>query len=306
MTGAVGGSHLALVGTTASGKSALALAWAQRAGDVEIVSVDSMQVYRGMAIGTASPSPADRALVPHHLVDLVEPHVEFTVADHQAAARAAIAEIEQRGRRALLVGGTALHLRAIVDDLDLPGRYPHVRTELEAEPDTAALHERLTRHDPAAAGRIEPGNRRRILRALEVTLGGGRPFSSFGPGLDRHPPTTFRLIGLWLPRAVVRRRIEARYRAQMAVGFLDEVRRLSDRPLGVGRTASQALGYRELLAHLDGRCTRDEALQRAIGRTRRFARRQRMWFRRDPRIRWLAVAADPAPLAEAAVLESVP
>lgn len=276
----------------------MALAWARRAGDVEIVSVDSMQVYRGMDIGTASPTEADRAVVPHHLVDLVDPHEPFAVSDHQAAARAAIDEIERRGKRALLVGGTALHLRAIIDDLDIPGQYPDARAGLELEPDTATLYERLRRDDPVAAERMEPTNRRRILRALEVTLGSGRRFSSFGPGLDHHPTTPFRLIGLWLPRAVVRRRIVERYRAQIVAGFVDEVRFLADSEHGLGRTAAQALGYRELLAHLDGECTLDDAVQRAVTRTRRFARRQRMWFRRDPRIRWIAVGEDPMRLAE--------
>jgi tRNA dimethylallyltransferase len=272
---------------------------------MEIVSVDSMQVYRGMDIGTATPSAVDRGLVPHHLVDLVGPDEDFTVADHQAAARAAITDIESRGRRALLVGGTALHLRAIIDDLEIPGRFPRVRADLEAESDTVRLHRRLVGCDPVAARRMEPTNRRRVVRALEVTLGSGRPFSSFGPGLDRYPPTRFRLIGVWLPRAVVRHRIAVRYEAQMDAGFLDEVRRLTGGPGGLGLTAAQALGYRELREHLDGGCGLDEAVEQAITRTRRFARRQRMWFRRDPRIRWLAVGDDPARLAEAAVLGRV-
>ena len=289
--------HAALLGPTASGKSAVAVSWASRAGDVEIVSVDSMQVYRGMDIGTATPTEAERVSVPHHLIDLVEPSEPFHVAEHQAAAKAAIAEIEGRGKRALLVGGTALHLRAIVDDLDIPGRFPDVRAELELEPDTTVLHRQLTDLDPVAADRMEPTNRRRVVRALEVTVGSGRPFSSFGPGLDEHPPTSFRLIGIWLPRAVVRERIAARYQAQLAAGFVEEVEVLDGAPGGLGRTAAQALGYREILDHIRGRCSLEEAVARAVTRTRRFARRQRMWFRRDPRIHWLAVADDPRRLA---------
>jgi tRNA dimethylallyltransferase len=283
--------HAALVGVTASGKSALALELARHLPGTELVSIDSMQVYRGMDIGTAKPTPAERAEVPHHLVDIADPSDEFTVAMFQRAFRDAIAAIEGRGHRALLVGGTGLYLRAAIDDLEIPGRYPEVRDELEAEPDTVALHERLTRLDPVAAARMEPTNRRRVVRALEVTLGAGRPFSSYGPGLDDHPPSRFALLGVWLPRSVVAERIAARYEAQMAAGFLDEVRTLAAH--GMGRTASQALGYKELLAHLAGECSEAEALDLAVRRTRRFARRQRVWFRRDPRITWVGAHDDP-------------
>ncbi|HEX8804575.1 MAG TPA: tRNA (adenosine(37)-N6)-dimethylallyltransferase MiaA, partial [Acidimicrobiales bacterium] len=172
--------HAALVGTTASGKSALALAVARRRPDVELVSVDSMQVYRGMDVGTAKPTPAERAEVPHHMIDVADPWDDFTVTRFQAGVRAALAGVDARGHRALLVGGTGLYLRAVVDDLDIPGRFPAARAELEAEPDTPALHRRLAGLDPVAAGRMEPTNRRRVVRALEVTLGSGRPFSSYG------------------------------------------------------------------------------------------------------------------------------
>ncbi|HEX6417460.1 MAG TPA: tRNA (adenosine(37)-N6)-dimethylallyltransferase MiaA [Acidimicrobiales bacterium] len=286
--------HVALVGVTASGKSALALDLARRDRTLEIVSVDSMQVYRGMDIGTAKPTPAERVEVPHHLVDLVDPWEDFTVARFARAARDAIAGIEARGNRALLVGGTGLYLRSIVDDLAVPGRYPAARAELEADPDTPALHRRLAALDPVAAGRMEPTNRRRVLRALEVTLGSGRPFSTFGPGLDAYPPTSFHLVGVRLPHEVVAARIEARYRRQMADGFLGEVRRLLAHPRGLSRTARQALGYRELIAHLDGELRLDEAVALAVRRTRRFGRRQASWFRRDPRIRWLDAADDPS------------
>ncbi|MEQ1788050.1 MAG: tRNA (adenosine(37)-N6)-dimethylallyltransferase MiaA, partial [Acidimicrobiales bacterium] len=190
------GGHAVLVGATATGKSALALELARRDPRWELVSVDSMQVYRGMDIGTAKPTPAERAEVPHHLLDRLDPWEDGTVAWFQREALAAIADIEARGQRALLVGGTALYVQAVVDELDIPGRYPEVRAQLEADPDTDALHARLRGLDPVAAARMEPGNRRRVVRALEVTVGSGRPFSSYGPGLDAHPPTPFTLVGV--------------------------------------------------------------------------------------------------------------
>jgi tRNA dimethylallyltransferase len=282
---------------TASGKSALALAVARTRPGTELVSVDSMQVYRGMDIGTAKPTPAERAEIPHHLLDLADPDDDFTVARFQRAARDALADIEARGRRALLVGGTGLYLRAVVDDLDIPGRWPAVRAELEAELDAVGpepLHARLAELDPVAAGRMEPTNGRRIVRALEVALGSGRPFSSYGPGLQAHGgDERFALVGVALPTAVVDTRIAARYDAQLAAGFLDEVRALAARPAGLSRTARQALGYKELLDHLAGEGTEAEAIDLAVRRTRRFARRQRVWFRRDPRITWIGAADDP-------------
>jgi len=288
----VPGPHAALVGATATGKSALALALAERDPSWELVTVDSMQVYRGMDVGTAKPTAAERDAVRHHLLDVADPWEDYDVARYQADARAAIADIEARGRRALLVGGTALYLRAVVDDLTLPGQYPDVRAELDAEPDTEGLHARLAALDPTAAARMEPSNRRRVVRALEVTLGSGRPFSSFGPGLDQHPPTGFALVAVRRDHAELDRRIHERYDAQLAAGFLDEVRALlaAERPLS--RTAAQALGYKELAAHLRGGCTLEEALELARTRTRRFARRQEKWFRRDPRIAWVDLDGD--------------
>lgn len=283
--------HAALVGVTASGKSALALEVARRRPGTELVSVDSMQVYRGMDIGTAKPTAAEQAEVRHHLIDLVDPDEEYTVARFQQDLAEVLADVDARGARALLVGGTGLYLRAAVDALEIPGRYPAIRAELEGEPDTAALHRRLDRLDPVAAARMEPSNRRRIVRALEVTVGAGRPFSSFGPGLDQHPPSSFRLLGVRLPRPVVDRRIEARYQAQLAAGFVAEVAALAARPGGLSRTARQALGYRELLAHVEDGAPLDECMATAVVRTRRFARRQDRWFRRDPRITWF----EPAP-----------
>ena len=284
------------MGTTASGKSALALDLGRRDPTIEIVSVDSMQVYRGMDIGTAKPTSAERDDVPHHLLDIVDPWDEFTVAWFAAEARRAVDDIAARGNRALLVGGTGLYLQAVVDDLRVPGRFPDVRAALEAETDTSALHVRLTALDPVAAGRMEPTNRRRVVRALEVTLGSGRPFSSFGPGLGAYPPSRYHLIGVRVPHEVVAERIAARYRRQMADGFLAEVQRLLAHPRGLSRTARQALGYRELAAHVEEGMALDEALDLAVRRTRRFARRQASWFRRDPRIRWLEADEDPATL----------
>ncbi|HEX6236142.1 MAG TPA: tRNA (adenosine(37)-N6)-dimethylallyltransferase MiaA [Acidimicrobiales bacterium] len=280
--------HAALVGTTASGKSDVALALGRADATIEIVSADSMQVYRGMDIGTAKPTPAERADVPHHVVDVADPWEDFTVSAYREHATAALAAIEARGHRALLVGGTGLYVRAVVDDLRPPGRYPDVRAEIEREPDTRALHERLARLDPRAASRMEPTNRRRVVRALEVTVGSGRPFSSYGPGLGTYAATPFRIVGIDLPAAAVARRIHDRYHRQVAAGFVDEARRLLADPRGVSLTARQALGYKELFAHLEGECTLDEALELAIRRTRRFARRQRAWFRRDPRTVWVA------------------
>lgn len=293
-TGSWAERPLVIVGPTASGKSALALALARRLIEsrecpVEIVAVDSMQVYRGMDIGTATPTPAEQAEVPHHLIDLVEPTEEFSVADLQRQARAAVTAIRDRGGAPVLVGGTGLYVRAVVDDLDIPGRWPEVRRQLEADPDTAGLHRRLAELDPAAAARMAPSNRRRVVRALEVTLGGGRPFSSYGPGLDRYPPTPFVQVGLHRERPDLDARIAARYRNQLEAGFLDEVRALAGRELS--RTAAQALGYRELLAHLRGELTLEAAVEAAVTRTRRFARRQQRWFQRDPRIHWLDAPA---------------
>ena len=280
------GPHAALVGATASGKSALALALASSNEAWEIVSVDSMQVYRGMDIGTAKPSAAEQASVPHHLIDVLDPWDDGTVAWFQRAARAVIDDIEARGQRALLVGGTGLYLQAVVDDLDIPGQFPGARAAIDDEPDTAALHQRLVELDPLAASRLDAGNRRRIVRALEVTVGSGRPFSSYGPGLDAHPDSGFTLVGIKRTPKELAGRIESRFAEQMAAGFLEEVRRLHAAPRGVSRTAAQALGYKELATHLAGEMTLDAAIEVAIARTRRFARRQRGWFGRDPRIRW--------------------
>lgn len=276
------------------------MAAAQAAGDIDLVSVDSMQVYRGMDIGTAKPTPADRAAVAHHLLDLVEPTHDFTVAEFVAAADRALEAITVAARRAILVGGTGLYHRAVIDDFDLPGEWPDVRAEIEREADTAALHARLMQLDPAGSAKMEPTNRRRVLRALEVTIGSGRAFSSFGPGVDTYPPSPVVQLGLRWDRDVLTARIARRVRQMVDDGFLGEVERLA--VVGFSRTSSQALGYREMLAVIDGSMSQDEAIAATITRTRQFAVRQERWFRRDPRVRWIDVEHDAVAEAMPAVL----
>jgi tRNA dimethylallyltransferase len=260
---------------------------------VEIVSVDALQVYRGMDIGTAKPTPGERAEIPHHGLDLADPSEDVTVVRYVDAYDAAMAGIARRGQVAVLVGGSGLYLRAAIDRLTPPGEWPAIRAELEAEPDVAALHDRLVRLDPTAAARMTPSNRRRVVRALEVCLGSGRPFSSFGPGLETYPPAPVVQIGLRQPRAVLLQRVEQRFTALLDAGFVAEVRALAERPEPLSRTARQAIGYAELLDHVSGRWSLDEAVAGAVGRTHRFAVRQERWFRRDPRIHWVDVGDDP-------------
>jgi tRNA dimethylallyltransferase len=297
--------HLALVGPTASGKSTLAMAVARACGDVEIVSMDSMQVYRGLDVGTAKPTEAERAAIPHHLVDVADPGDEWSVARFQTEARAAVADIEARGRRALLVGGTGLYVQAVVDPLEFPPEDRAVRAELEADTATpaglSAAYDELVQLDPLAAARMEPGNQRRITRALEVIRVSGRPFSSFGPGIQEYGPTVFpvRMAGVWLSRDVLAARIVDRIAAMRGAGLVDEVDAL--RANGqLSRTARQAIGYHELLAHLEGEePSLDAAFAAATSRTRALARRQRMWFRRDPRITWFAAGENPCTILPA-------
>jgi tRNA dimethylallyltransferase len=292
--------HLALVGPTASGKSALAFALARELGDVEIVSLDSMQVYRGMDIGTAKPTEAERAAVAHHLIDVADPGEDWSVARTQAGAREALRSIEARGRRALLVGGTGLYVRSVIDDLRIPGEDPARRAELEAATDEVEglrhAYRELEALDPVAAARIEPLNRRRIVRALEVIHLTGQPFSSFGPGVDHFgpPAVAVHMIAVWQPRAVHAKRIADRVATMLAAGLVDEVRALAQLPSGLSRSAEQAIGYREVFAYLRGEVpTLEVASDLVVRRTRAFARRQRMWFRRDPRVTWLGTSGDP-------------
>jgi tRNA dimethylallyltransferase len=257
-----------------------------------------MQVYRGLDIGTAKPTAAEQSAVPHHVIDVAEPTEEWSAVRHQAAARAAVAAVAGRGRRALLVGGTGLYVQAVVDDLRFPSEDPDLRAALEAwtaEPGgVAAAYDELGRRDPDAAEKIDPHNARRIVRALEVIRLTGKPFSSFGPGLDQFGPTAFpvRMVGVWMPRDVLNARIAARFAVMRDAGFVDEVQRLLDGPT-LSRTAAQAIGYREVIAALDDGGPVDDAIETAVRRTRSFARRQRMWFRRDPRITWLGAIENP-------------
>ncbi|MGB6059497.1 MAG: tRNA (adenosine(37)-N6)-dimethylallyltransferase MiaA [Microthrixaceae bacterium] len=293
---------LVLVGPTASGKSQVAMKLAERhldaGGLVELISGDSMQVYRGMDIGTAKPSVDEQRRVRHHLIDLVEPNEEYSVAEFIPSARAALVDIDRRGGRGIVVGGTGLYIQALIDGLEIPGQYPVVRADLESEADTRLLHSRLAALDPLGASRMEPDNRRRILRALEVTIGSGRAFSDFGPGLDSFAPTDFVVVGLDIDRELLSQRIRERFMQQMADGFLDEVAELQGRGVVPSRTAAQALGYRELRDHLEGKLGLDEAVELAITRTRQFAVRQIRWFRRDPRIEFFEQRGDPGELAE--------
>lgn len=290
--------RVVVLGPTASGKSdvAMALARSGRLGAVQIVTVDAMQVYRDMNIGTAKPTADDRATVAHHCLDLVDPSDEFTVADFVGAAGQALASILARDACAVIVGGTGLYLRAITDPMEMPGRWPEVRAALEdraAAESISVLHAELTEIDPVAASRMEPSNVRRVVRALEVCLGSGRPFSSFGPGLAAYPTIDVVQVGLRWPRPVLAERIERRVHQMMAGGLLSEVDDLLGRYPVWSRTASQALGYKELVDHLEHRCSLDEAVATIIRRTRQFAVRQERWFRRDPRIQWVDIRDDP-------------
>jgi tRNA dimethylallyltransferase len=283
-----GGMAVALVGPTASGKSALAHSLALEGSDVEILAVDAMTVYRGMDVGTAKPTRAQRNEVSYHLLDLVAPSEEFTVAAFQAAAREAAADVWQRGASVLYVGGTGLYGRAVLDNFDIPARYPLVRSQLDARAEHALadLYAQLVELDPLAASRMEPSNSRRVVRALEVTLGSGRAFSSYGAGLRTYGPVRVVQVGLSCDVEALDERITSRFNSWMDEGLLDEVEDLAKTPGGLSRTARQAVGYRELLRHVEEGEPLDGCVKDAITQSRRLARRQRSWFQRDPRIEW--------------------
>ena len=211
--------RLAIVGTTASGKSKLAMTIAENVRDFEIVSLDSMQIYKRMNIGTAKPTREEQAIIPHHMIDIVEPHEEYTISQFQIEAQSNIDEIESRGMLPLLVGGTGLFLRTIIDELDIPGQFLEIRQKLESNPNTAELYQKLSELDPLAATRMEPNNRRRVIRALEVTIGSGTKFSSYGPGLSVYNESAYQIIGLRRERDEIDRRITTRFYAQMESGF---------------------------------------------------------------------------------------
>jgi tRNA dimethylallyltransferase len=288
----VEGLVVAVVGPTAAGKTALSLALAHElsgAGGAEVVNADSMQLYRGMDIGTAKLPKGGRQGVPHHLLDLWEVTRTASVAEYQRLARAAVDGIRARGRVPLLVGGSGLYVRAVLDQLDFPGTDPRLRAELEAElvrTGPGLLHARLQQVDPAAAAAILPGNGRRIIRALEVVALTGAPFPARLPATTR---PAYRSVRLAVDRGrdELDARVAARVDRMWAAGLVDEVCGLVARGLREGRTARVALGYQQVLAHLAGETTEAEAYAETVRATRRFVRRQRSWFRRDPRLVWL-------------------
>jgi tRNA dimethylallyltransferase len=279
---------IALVGPTAAGKSGLALRVADAVGG-EIVNADSMQLYKGMDIGTAKLSLAQRQGIPHHLLDVWDVRQTASVAEYQRLAREAIADVQRRGRVPVLAGGSGLYVRAALDQLDFPGTDPGLRSRLEAElaeRGPVALHGRLAALDPAAAAAILPTNGRRIVRALEVIELSGKPFAAALPEYESVYPAV--QIGLAVDRAELDRRIADRTTRMFAAGLAEEVAGLEPAGLRAGKTASRALGYAQVLRFLGGECTVEEAHAETILATRRFARRQEAWFRRDPRVTWLA------------------
>jgi tRNA dimethylallyltransferase len=284
---------VAVVGPTAAGKSDLAIDLAV-ALDGEVVNADSMQIYRGMDIGTAKLGVAQRRGVEHHLLDLLHVGEPATVAEFQSWAREAISDARRREVIPVLVGGSALYLRAVLDEFEFPGTDVHVRDELERElarVGAPQLHTRLAELDPVAASTILPTNGRRIVRALEVIELTGRPFQARLPDF-RYAFDPVVQIGIAVPRDVLDERIAERVERMWKAGLVDEVRELEQMGLREGRTASRALGYRQVLDFLAGECTEDEAREETIRLTRRFARRQDTWFKRDPRIRWVPYDSD--------------
>lgn len=279
---------VAVVGATAAGKTGLSLDLAEALGG-EVVNTDAMQLYRGMDVGTAKLPPDERRGIPHHLLDTLEVTEPATVAEFQEQARAVIAELRGRGATPVLVGGSALYTRAVLDEFEFPGTDPEVRTRLEAElaeVGSAALHARLAEVDPESAARILVENGRRVVRALEVLEITGRPFSATLPRLEYVDPRTVQ-VGVDIDRPTLDARIAQRVEEMFAAGFVAEVERLLERGLAQGRTAGRAIGYPEVAAHLAGELSLDEARERTVVATRRFARRQDAWFRKDPRIRWV-------------------
>ena len=283
---------LAIVGATATGKSELALQLAEAAGG-EIVNADALQVYRGLEIGTAKPSAAQRARVPHHLIDLLDPSEPFSAGEFARRARAALREIDGRGRPALVVGGSGLYLRALVGGLaELPAPVPEVRAELERRriaEGLAPLRAELERLDPPTAARLAAGDTQRTLRALEVVVATGRPLSSWlgGASGSAAPPLAVRKVGLTLPRAVLYDRIESRVREMIARGWLDEVRSLLASGVGSECPAFQAIGYAQWVRHLAGELHFEAAVREIVVATRRYAKRQETWFRREADVEWL-------------------
>ncbi|RKN06816.1 tRNA (adenosine(37)-N6)-dimethylallyltransferase MiaA [Streptomyces radicis] len=286
---------VAVVGPTAAGKSDLGVALARRLGG-EVVNADSMQLYRGMDIGTAKLTPAEQGGVPHHLLDIWDVTETASVAEYQRLARERIDALLAAGRVPVLVGGSGLYVRGAIDTLDFPGTDPAVRARLEGELaglGSAALHARLAEADPRAAHAILPSNGRRIVRALEVIEITGEPFTARLPGAaDERSVYPTLQIGVGVERPELDARIAERVDRMWRAGLVDEVRALERAGLREGRTASRALGYQQILAALAGECAEEEAREETVRATRRFARRQESWFRRDPRVRWLSGARE--------------
>ena len=282
-----GPTVIAVVGPTATGQSELGLRLAQLLGG-EVVSADASQLYRGMDIGTAKLAPAARRGIPHHQLDVLDVTQEASVAAYQRHARADVNGIRSRGRHPVVVGGSGLYVRALLDALDIPPTDPVVRRRLEEYADevgTGVVYAELAARDPQAAEAVEPNNRRRIVRALEVIELTGRPFSATMPRREFVHPTV--VLGLAAPREVLDERIEQRVQQMWADGLLDEVRALEAHGIRSGRTASTAIGYAQALAHLDGLLDAAAAQEQTVAATRRLARRQESWFRPDPRIEWV-------------------
>ncbi|MFL6119872.1 tRNA (adenosine(37)-N6)-dimethylallyltransferase MiaA [Actinophytocola sp.] len=279
---------IAVVGPTATGKSALAVALAEELGG-EVVNADAMQLYRGMDIGTAKVAADERRGVPHHLLDVLDVTETASVAAYQRDARAIVERLLDAGRVPILVGGSGLYVRAVLDELDFPGTDPDIRARLEQELSASSaerLHHRLAKLDPTAAASILPSNGRRIVRALEVIELTGRPFSATmpRPGPARYDTVQ---VGLDLATAELDRRVDLRVTRMFAEGLVDEVRRLEKEGLRTGRTASRALGYQQVLDQLDADEDMTAAAAATAQTTRRFVRRQRSWFRRDQRVNWV-------------------
>ncbi|MEV6262032.1 tRNA (adenosine(37)-N6)-dimethylallyltransferase MiaA [Streptomyces sp. NPDC051784] len=281
---------ITVVGPTAAGKSDLGVFLAQQLGG-EVINADSMQLYRGMDIGTAKLTLAERDGVPHRLLDIWDVTEAASVAEYQRLARAEIDRLLSEGRTPVLVGGSGLYVKGAIDALEFPGTDPEVRARLEqelAEFGSGALHARLAAADPGAAGAILPSNGRRIVRALEVIEITGKPFTANLPG-DEAVYDALQ-IGVDVGRPELDERISTRVDRMWEAGLVEEVRALEAAGLREGRTASRALGYQQVLAALAGECTEDEARAETVRATKRFARRQDSWFRRDPRVRWLSGA----------------
>jgi tRNA dimethylallyltransferase len=289
-----------LTGPTASGKTAVGAALARRL-DAEVVAMDSTTIYRRMDIGTAKPTTVERRGIPHHLIDVIEPWESASVADYLGWAREAIGAIEGRGRRVLFVGGTALYLKALLRGLFAgPGSEPELRRRLEEEAEAlgdAALHGRLADLDPAAAARLHPNDRRRVVRALEVIAMTGRPVSELQVEHHEPAPDSVPVCALEPPRDRLSERIDRRVLAFFDAGLVDEVRSLRDGERPLSPVAAQAIGYREVLAMLDGRATLPETIERIQARSRQFAKRQATWFRGLAEVRAFPVDPDEEPEA---------